>query len=137
MEGGQVLITDLIVTNNQRVADHYAHHAWVDGSYLEVMIKVRDLLYQGHYRLINHPLPASSRMFLTPVRSIVLRSSELDMESIIIIQESIDSYQKIMQAKQPDLTHLEDYQFIDWNQLQQALIEQERMDRLVEESLKP
>ncbi|MBG9981184.1 GrdX family protein [Facklamia sp. DSM 111018] len=120
----------LIVTNNPLVREAYANHDFVEGAFYEVMQVVRDHLYQGHYRLLTHPLPASSRMFLTPARSIIIRSSEPDPYSMELIQQSMDNYQKTMGIRQPDFNHLADYQLLDFQLLEKAIEEQEKLDQL-------
>ncbi len=59
-----------IVTNNPNVKGVYEELLFVDGTFLEVLINVRDLVHQG-YELISHPLGSSIRTMYSPYRSII------------------------------------------------------------------
>ena len=61
----------LIVSNNPLVRLDFENMIFVEGSYEDVLIKVRDLVYEG-VELISHPLTASMRMLYSPYRSIIL-----------------------------------------------------------------
>lgn len=121
----------LIVTNNPLISDKMNNHFLVDGGFLEVMHAVRDFIYEGKYRLITHPLPASSRMFLTPARSIIIGKSEADTFSMELIQQSIDNYIKIVGRRKPDYNYLENYQDLDYRLLLKAIEEQAKFDQEV------
>lgn len=101
----------MIVTNNKRVLDTYAETMEVEGDFLDVLIRVRDLVHKG-YRPINHPLPASIRMFYSPVRSIIVKK-EINDKSIEIIENSIANYRKTMGVRTPDHANYDDYEVID------------------------
>ncbi len=60
-----------IVTNNPLVKLELENLYFVEGSYEDVLIKVRDLIYEG-IELISHPLGASMRMLYSPYRSIIV-----------------------------------------------------------------
>lgn len=107
----------------------------VEGGFLEVMTAVRDLIYEGNYRLITHPLPASSRMFLTPARSIIIGKSEADPFSMELIQQSIDNYIKILGRRKADEKYLENYQDLDYRLLLKAIEEQAKFDKRINQIL--
>lgn len=122
----------LIVTNNPLISEKFNNHTLIDGGFLEVMLAVRDLIYEGKYRLITHPLPASSRMFLTPARSIIIGKSDADSFSMELIQQSIDNYIKIVGRRKPDYNYLENYQDLDYRLLLKAIEEQAKFDKEIE-----
>ncbi len=121
-----------IVTNNPSVKDKYDNVIFVNGSYRDVLFKVRDMVHTGS-ELINHPLGASIRMFFSPYRSIIIREnidgdvSKDNGYSIETIENSIENYNKQMQARDPDTENSEDYSFIDEELLISALGEFNRM----------
>ncbi len=135
MGGGKYMenIVDYsIVTNNPSVKDKYDNVIFVNGSYRDVLFKVRDMVHTGS-ELINHPLGASIRMFFSPYRSIIIREnidgdvSKDNGYSIETIENSIENYNKQMQARDPDTENSEDYSFIDEELLISALGEFNRM----------
>lgn len=116
-----------IVTNNPLVKNDYENIIFIDGSFMDVLIKTRDLVYLGH-ELINHPLGASIRMFYSPYRSIIVGdkpdvSNQYFMETI---ENGIENYKKHMEVREPDITNSEDYSVIDNELLISALKEHER-----------
>lgn len=125
---------NLIVTNNTIVLADREDCMAVSGDFLEVLIQARDLIYTGKYRLISHPLPASSRMFLTPIRSIILSREEADIYSMELIQQCIDSYQKTLGHRQPDNRNRQDYERVDHELLLAAMAENKRLSRFVQEN---
>lgn len=117
-----------IVTNNPSVKNEYENIIFVEGSYKDVLFKVRDFVYNGG-KLISHPLGASIRMFYSPYRSIIIRKkSEGNNEfHIKTIDNSIQNYIKQMKSREPDLKNSEDYSFTDKSLLNSALDEFKRM----------
>ncbi|MDO5755460.1 MAG: GrdX family protein [Tissierellia bacterium] len=113
-----------IITNNPLAKDVEKEIILVDGSFREVLTTVRDLIHKGH-RLLTHPLPASSRMFLSPVRSVVIskETKDLDEFSATMISESIELYDKHLGNRYIDEEHRKDYEQIDLDLLHSALDE--------------
>lgn len=101
----------IIVTNNDSVISEYQNTINVDGDYLDVLYKVRDLTHLG-YSLVTHPLNASIRMFYSPFRSIALRKG-FSERSIEVIENSIETYINTMGVRRPDYQNGEDYKFLD------------------------
>lgn len=104
----------LIVTNNPRVKEKYENVHFVEGSFLDVLISVRDLVHKG-FVLVSHPLGASIRMLFSPYRSIIVgeKVEEINIFSVEIIENSIISYKKHMEKRKVDWDNKEDYQLID------------------------
>lgn len=113
-----------IVTNNPNVKLSYEDVIFVNGTFLDVLLKVRDLVHTG-YELISHPLGASMRMIFSPYRSIIIgdKLSEINEAHIQIIESSILSYKNIMKRRKPDTANKKDYALIDGELLNSSLEE--------------
>jgi len=104
----------VIVTNNDKV---YRKHKevkevlfLVDGSYLDVLEKSRDLVHRGA-KLLSHPMAGSLKPNQTPYRSVLLEREgqneasgrnpvpPLDMESLRLIESSIEAAKKFLAVK--------------------------------------
>ncbi len=117
-----------IVTNNPLVKEKYDNLIFVEGSYEDVLFKVRDLVHTGS-ELVNHPLGASIRMFFSPYRSIIIKDNPSKGNQFFIntIETSIESYNNQMGERKPDTVNGEDYSVIDAELLVSALEEFERL----------
>lgn len=117
-----------IVTNNPKIKSTYSNVIYIDGSFEDVLVKVRDLVHSG-YELINHPLGASIRILFSPYRSIIIgnKSQSINMMHVETIENSIENYKKHMEVRKPDITNSQDYAFIDSELLQSSLEEFERI----------
>lgn len=117
-----------IVTNNPTVKSNYKEVIFVEGSFEDVLFKVRDLVHTG-FELINHPLGASIRMFFSPYRSIIIgkKSEKANETHIETIENSIANYKKHMKVRNPDIVNSEDYALIDNELLKSALEEYKRI----------
>lgn len=95
---------------------------FVEGSYEDVLIKVRDLVYKG-VELISHPLGASMRMLYSPYRSIIVgeKNKVVDPFHIEIIENSIINYRKNLEGRKVDWIHADDYALIDNELLKSTL----------------
>ncbi|NLY66562.1 MAG: hypothetical protein GX069_03280 [Tissierellia bacterium] len=115
-----------IVTNNPRVKENYKEVIFIDGSFEDVLLRVRDLVHKG-YELISHPLGASIRVIFSPYRSIIIgkKLNEINETHVEIIESSIQSYRNLMQRRKPDTKNSEDYAFID-NELLKSSLEEFR-----------
>lgn len=124
-------MTCYVVTNNPMVRDNYKNIIFVEGSYRDILVKVRDLVHSGH-ELINHPLGASIRMLYSPYRSILV-GEKIDVDNqyfIEVIESSIENYNKHMEVRQPDTVNSNDYALIDKELLKSALDEHKRIGSL-------
>lgn len=112
-----------IVTNNPEVKKLYDNIIFVDGSHEDVLLQVRESIYQGK-RLVSHPLGASIRMFFSPYRSIVLEEQKIaDSLSLSTIESSLVAYQKQMMDRTPDVANAQDYANVDLELLRSVLTE--------------
>jgi hypothetical protein len=113
-----------IVTNNPIVKQNYEEVIFIDGGFEDVLFKVRDLVHIGH-KLINHPLGASSRMFFSPYRSIIIgeKLQVANVDFIQIIENSIEDYIKQTISRKADTANNDDYALIDSELLKSSLEE--------------
>lgn len=113
-----------IITNNPGVKENQKNTYFVEGSFEDVLIKVRDLVHEGH-ELISHPLGASIRMFFSPYRSVIVGNKIEGIKEAYIetIENSIENYRKNMKEREPDMKNERDYALIDSQLLESALEE--------------
>lgn len=111
-----------IVTNNPLVKLELENLYFVEGSYEDVLIKVRDLIYEG-IELISHPLGASMRMLYSPYRSIIVggKNKTIDLYHIETIENSILNYRKNLKFRKVDWANRDDYALIDSELLKSTL----------------
>lgn len=117
-----------IVTNNSTVKSGYEDVIFVEGGFQDVLLRVRDLVHMG-FELINHPLGASSRIFFSPYRSIIVREKweKANSTHVEVIENSIDNYKKHMGIRNADMANSEDYALIDNELLKSSLEEFKRV----------
>lgn len=120
-----------IITNNPNVKEKYNEIDFVDGSFEDVLLKVRDLVHSGH-ELISHPLGASLRMFFSPYRSIIVgdKIQEANEMYVQAIENSIENYRKHMQDRDPDLENKDDYALIDGELLDSSMEEYRKLKNI-------
>jgi hypothetical protein len=112
----------LIVTNNPRVSDRFENVLFIEGTYEDVLIRVRDLVHQGH-ELISHPVGASIRMIFSPYRSVVIgsKNERLNQFHVATIEWSIINYRNLTEGRKIDNINAGDYALIDIKHLEDAL----------------
>lgn len=85
----------ILVTNNDRVLKKYKDTMKVlfEGSYEEVLIKVRDLVYD-RYVLLTHPQASSLKPNQTPYRSIIVYpgGQEDNTKDVLLIEKCLETY---------------------------------------------
>ncbi|SCZ76481.1 GrdX family protein [Acidaminobacter hydrogenoformans] len=103
-----------IVTNNPLVRDSYDNVIFIEGSYEDVLIKVRDLVHAG-IELIDSPLGASIRMLLSPYRSILVGTEpgHMNTDQILLIEQSILNYRTLTDRRNAEPQHEKDYAVVD------------------------
>ncbi|ERL08368.1 hypothetical protein J2S71_002196 [Olsenella profusa DSM 13989] len=102
-----------VITNNPHLRGA-ANVQFVDGSFRDVLIKVRDLVYVGH-ELVSHPLFASLGMMFSPYRTVILseRKDTPSAEHARVVEDSIISYDHATQERQHVGRNDEDYARMD------------------------
>ena len=103
----------MIITNNNLIP---APDIFVEGDYYSVLLKARNLVYEGHELLI-HPLFASIRMLLSPIKTLILSDTKKSIKenenSLVIIGEAILKYKNLIKNRKTDFEHIDDYRIID------------------------
>ena len=87
----------ILVTNNDRVYKKYKNEmqAILVDSYEQVLIKVRDMVYDKHV-LLSHPQASSLKPNQTPYRSVMVypKGNEDNMKDIMLIEKCLEVYQQ-------------------------------------------
>ena len=124
----------LIVTNNTLVREACGENGtnaffrvevhYVDGDVELLLLKVRDMVYEG-YPLLSHPLPSSMRMIYSPYRSVMLGANieELDPWHAETIEDSLWKYRRSTENRIPNIVNDEDYKWADMQLLLATLKE--------------
>lgn len=116
-----------VVTNNPKTREFFgeATVVFIDGSYGDVLIKVRDLIHVNH-KLLTHPLSGSVKPNETPYKSIALEvGSEFDMDGLHLIEKAIETYNKLQKdSVTPNWIERvkEDFMVIDFELIKNAII---------------
>lgn len=113
-----------IVSNNKKAIENFPEAIKVEGEFIDVLYKARDMVHKGH-RLISYPLGASIRMMYSPIRSIVISKEPVGFheDSLEIIEGSIEKYKVTMGERNVDNKNYDDYQMIDYELLLSAIEE--------------
>ena len=119
----------LIVTNNPLIKKESKNVCLVEGAYIDVLVKVRDLVYEG-VELVSHPLGASMRMLYSPYRSIIVGQKDraIDPFHVETIENSIINYRKSLEFRKVDWAHADDYALLDNELLKSTLIKDLEVD---------
>lgn len=87
----------ILVTNNDRVYKKYKNEMQVIlvDSYEQVLIKVRDMVYDKHV-LLTHPQASSLKPNQAPYRSVMVypKGNEDNMKDIMLIEKCLEVYQQ-------------------------------------------
>ena len=85
----------ILITNNDRVYEKYKDEIKIIllNTYEEVLIKVRDMVYDRHL-LLTHPQASSLKPNQTPYRSVVVypKGNEDNMKDILLIEKCVQVY---------------------------------------------
>lgn len=117
----------MIITNNELVYQKYKDRLnilFINGSYRDVLVKVRDKIQEGH-ELLSHPLSSSLKPNETPYKSVIISENKgkLNFDSVYIIENSIMTCDKFVNNKLINFTDKikEDFKLIDLTVLESAL----------------
>lgn len=125
--GGRIL-GKILITNNPLVKEKFSNTYQVkfyDTGYIQILEIVRDKIHLGH-KLLSHPLSGSVKPNQSPFETVIItrNMTQLDMDSLMIIENSIQTARKLIQNK--TLYHwnkkaLEDFQRVDFSLIENAL----------------
>lgn len=87
----------ILVTNNDRVYEKYKDEMKILllDSYKDVLVKVRDLVYDRHI-LLTHPQASSLKPNQTPFRSVMVypKGEEDNTKDIMLIEKCMETYEQ-------------------------------------------
>lgn len=125
--GGKVL-GKILITNNPLIKEKFSNTYQVefyDIGYIQILEIVRDKIHLGH-KLLSHPLSGSVKPNQSPFETVIITKNrtQLDMDSLMIIENSIQTARKLAQDKGVyhwDKNTLEDFQRVDFSLIENAL----------------
>ncbi len=121
----------VLITNNDQVEQFYKEQIQViflkDGTYEDVLLKVREYIHQGH-KLISHPMSGSIKPNETPYKSVIVEKEKSEIkecfDSTIIIENCLESFRKFQEIRHtpnwPDDIR-EDFKTIDLSFMKNAI----------------
>lgn len=118
----------ILITNNPLVKEKYSNEITVEFyevEYLQILENTRNKIHLGN-KLLSHPLSGSVKPYETPYKTIIIgeANGKLDMDSLMIIEQSIDTTKKFMTNKEItkwNVKTLADFQVIDLSLIESAL----------------
>ncbi|MDT2755165.1 GrdX family protein [Enterococcus pseudoavium] len=119
-----------IVTNNPMVQEQMLNIGkidYIEGSYDQVLDKVKTLIIKEKLSLVSHPLSGSIKSNETYYKTIFISettSQYIDIESLEYIESAIAVYEKFIKNKQRpnwSLAVLNDFAFVDFSIAQSTL----------------
>jgi len=115
---------EILVTNNPQVEAQFKDMfkvEFIDTDLIGVLAHVRDQVHKGH-RLLTHPLMGSVKPNESPYKSVVISKAieDLDIQSLNIIEESVQTAQKFAPKKIPE-KYLNDLQIVDLSLIRTAI----------------
>lgn len=116
-----------LVTNNADLFNLVSQRGeFIDGSALDVLICVRNLVHSGS-KILTHPLCGNLRPDHQPFRSIIIeeKKGSADLDSLSLIEEAVKVYQscKLILPREIDEAVLKDYAYIDCELMRESLIQ--------------
>lgn len=118
----------VIVSNNPRVVSEINYPIIkIDGTYLDVLLHVKDLIINNKYRLLSHPLSGSIKPNETYYKSIMLDNSSFDysdLDSLELIESAIEVYNKFIKNEaRPNWSNsiLNDFADVDYFLIKSAI----------------
>ena len=113
-----------LITNNARLCENVISSEYIDGSPLDVLIRVRGLVHSGSI-VLTHPLCGNLRPNHQPFRSVIIdaESGAVDLDSLSVIESAVNIYQsaKLIAPKDLDALTLADYAYIDSELMRESL----------------
>lgn len=105
-----------LITNNKFLFEKVKAGELIEGSALDVLLRVRDFVHLGS-KILTHPLCGNLRPNHQPFRSIIIeeKNSPLDLESLTLIEHAVEVYKscKVISPEELDELTRQDYAYID------------------------
>ncbi|MCR4817347.1 MAG: GrdX family protein [Fretibacterium sp.] len=121
------MMKTILITNNEELCCCVQRGRFIDGSSLDVLIAVRDLVHRGGV-LLTHPLCGNLRPYQQPFRSILIEEHPgglVDLDSLSLIEEAVSVYNACRDRLIfPDSLQEEtraDYAYIDGELMRESL----------------
>ena len=120
---------NIIITNNPKILEEISDKNieisyFEQADFMEISYKVRDFIHLG-YKLLTHPIVSSIKPYETPYKTIVLayNNGEIDLESIELIENSIELLKNFLDKPRRKLTKNidEDFKLIDYKLISEAI----------------
>lgn len=116
----------ICVTNNSMLYEKYKDSftiSFLDVSLREIMLTVRDMVHQGH-KILTHPLSGSVKPNETFIKTIFVtaEAGSLDMDSLILIENSIMTADKFVKREFTYKKAREDFEVVDLGLSESALM---------------
>ncbi|MBQ9419320.1 MAG: GrdX family protein [Synergistaceae bacterium] len=113
-----------LVTNNTNLYNAVKYGEFVDGSSLDVLIRVRSLVHLGS-KILTHPLCGNLRPNHQPFRSVAIDEIKgpVDLDSLSLIEDAVRVYQscRLVMPDEIDEATRADYAFIDFELMKNSL----------------
>lgn len=120
---------NIIITNNPKILEEISDKNieisyFEQADFMEISYKARDFTHLG-YKLLTHPIVSSIKPYETPYKTIVLayNNGEIDLESIELIENSIELLKNFLDKPRRKLTKSidEDFKLIDYKLISEAI----------------
>ena len=120
---------NIIITNNPKILEEISSKNieisyFEQADFMEISYKARDFIHLG-YKLLTHPIVSSIKPYETPYKTIVLayNNGEIDLESIELIENSIELLKNFLDNPRRKLTKNidEDFKLIDYKLISEAI----------------
>ncbi len=113
---------NIIITNNPSVNNKIKNPSlnvhYFDLSYLDILLKARDMVHSGH-TLLTHPIVSSIKPNAMPYKTVVLstKKTTIDLESLDLIEKAIGIAKDFLSLPKRHTTPAieEDLQLIDYD----------------------
>ncbi|TXJ37834.1 GrdX family protein [Brachyspira aalborgi] len=120
---------NIIITNNPKILEEISNKNieisyFEQADFMDILYKTRDFIHLG-YKLLTHPIVSSIKPYETPYKTIVLacNNGEIDLESIELIENSIELLKNFLDKPRRKLTKNidEDFKLIDYKLISEAI----------------
>ncbi len=98
-----VITNNSLVENTLNKGNYNCEVIKIDGTYRDVLVKVRDMIHVGH-KMLTHPLMGSIKPNETPYRSVAVSKhvGQADMDDILLIEKAIMTFDKFALVERPN-----------------------------------
>ena len=116
----------VLITNNTGLYRSVKAGEYIEGSPLEVLTRVRNLVHSGS-TVLTHPLCGNLRPYHQPFRSVIIdeKRGPVDLESLSLIEDAVQIYQscKLILPHETDELTRKDYAYIDSELMRESLLQ--------------